>query len=127
MYITKFTVTTTLSLLSLGVIISNPVNACTLWVGRYGSFVRDINLVGFIPESKLREQSINSKDRKLSTVNQNRIEKNLINKSIDENKILKELIAFERKKQFDQFSAIHYNKSKIKTNFLTFFRKYRNN
>lgn len=40
-------------------------------------------------------------------------EKNLIKKSIDENKILKELIDFERKKQFDQFSAIHYNKSKI--------------
>ena len=112
MYITKFTVTTTLSLLSLGIIISNPVNACTLWVGRYGSFVRDINLVGFIPESKLREQSINSKDRKLSTVNQNRIEKNLINKidALASAKPLKEQI----EKDYDSFDTqVNANNSNV--------------
>lgn len=74
MCLTKFTVTTTLSLLSLGIIYNNPANACTLWIGSYGSFVRDINLVGFITTSDLKKQRLN-------TVNQKQLEKeDLINK-----------------------------------------------
>ena len=40
-------------------------------------------------------------------------DKKIINNELDEKKILKDLIEFEKKKQFNQFSAIHFNKAKI--------------
>ena len=35
-------------------------------------------------------------------------DKKIINNELDEKKILKDLIEFEKKKQFNQFSAIHF-------------------
>ena len=40
-------------------------------------------------------------------------DKKIINNELDEKKILKDLIEFEKKVKFNQFSAIHFNKAKI--------------
>lgn len=112
-YLTKFAVTTTLSLLSLSVIIKNPANACTLWIGSYGSFVRDINLVGFIPQSNLETQITDSKERKLNTANQKQIDKeDLINKidALASAEPLKEQI----EKDYNYFDTqVNNNSSKV--------------
>ena len=42
-------------------------------------------------------------------------EKNIINKKIDENLMLKKMVAFERNKQFENYSQIYFNKVKINT------------
>lgn len=42
-------------------------------------------------------------------------EKNIINKKIDEKLMLKKMIAFEKNKQFENYSQIYFNKVKINT------------
>lgn len=75
------------------------------------------NQLSEIIKDKLKNTEVNGVTEPILVANGYLIlkinQKKIITNELDEKKVLQNLIAFERKKQFDQFSAIHFNKVKI--------------
>jgi hypothetical protein len=69
----EFTVAATISVFGL-VINYSQAKAAALYIGRYGYFTKDINLVSFIPESKLIEQITNSQNKNFIIVDRHQIQ-----------------------------------------------------
>lgn len=82
MHLRKITVAAILSLLELSVS-HKKADAATLCIGRYGSFVRDINLVGFIPQSHSVKQFIDSSNKYPIVLERSQIEKEVLITKID--------------------------------------------
>ena len=96
-HLTKATVVAAIHLLGLGATVSQ-VNAATLFIGRYGSFVRDINQVGFIPQSKVVKQLIKYPQNHRIYLSQKQIKKEQILGDINalgSSEILKEQVERE--------------------------------
>lgn len=81
-YLTKFTIATAISICGIG-IHHNHAHSAALYIGRYGYFTQDINLIGFIPESKLIEQITNSQNKNLIIVEQHQLETSALMHKID--------------------------------------------
>jgi hypothetical protein len=82
MHLRKITVAAILSLLELSVS-HKKAEAATLCIGRYGSFGRDINLVGFIPQSQSVKQFIDSSHKYPIVLDRSQIEKEVLITKID--------------------------------------------
>lgn len=81
-YLTKVTVATAFSLLGSSISHKEAI-AANLFIGRYGSFAPDINLVGFIPKSELAKQIANADNKNLNTSEQGKIEQQALITKID--------------------------------------------
>ena len=82
MHLRKITVAAILSLLELSVSYKK-AEAATLCIGRYGSFGRDINLVGFIPQSRSVKQFIDSSNKYPIVLDPRQVEKEVLITKID--------------------------------------------
>lgn len=115
MHLRKITVATILSLLELSVS-HKKADAGTLCIGRYGSFGRDINLVGFIPQSRAVKQFIDSSNKYPIILDRSQIEKEVLITKIDalaSAEPLKEQI----EKDYNSFDAqVEDNNSNVEEN-----------